>query len=37
VSKLNSLGWKPSISLRDGVESTYRWYLAQARDTIRGT
>jgi GDP-L-fucose synthase len=37
VSKLNSLGWKPSISLRDGVESTYRWYLAQSRDTIRGT
>jgi GDP-L-fucose synthase len=37
VGKLNGLGWKPSISLREGVESTYRWYLAQARDTIRGT
>jgi GDP-L-fucose synthase len=37
VSKLNSLGWKPSISLREGLESTYAWYLAQARDQIRGT
>ena len=25
---INSLGWEPSISLRDGIESTYRWYLA---------
>jgi len=36
VSKLNSLGWKPSISLRDGIESTYRWYLSQSRESIRG-
>jgi GDP-L-fucose synthase len=36
VSKLNALGWKPSIALRDGIEQTYRWYLAQARDEIRG-
>ncbi len=27
--KINSLGWEPSISLRDGIESTYRWYLSQ--------
>jgi GDP-L-fucose synthase len=37
VSKLNSLGWKPSIALREGIESTYRWYLAQSREAIRGT
>jgi GDP-L-fucose synthase len=29
TTKINSLGWEPSISLRDGIESTYRWYLAQ--------
>jgi len=27
VSKLRALGWSPTISLRDGIESTYRWYL----------
>ena len=27
ISKISSLGWKPSISLRKGLESTYRWYL----------
>ena len=26
VSKLNSLGWKASIPLREGVESTYDWF-----------
>ena len=29
TTKINSLGWEPSISLRDGIESTYRWYLSQ--------
>ena len=27
ISKLRSLGWSPSITLRGGVESTYRWFL----------
>jgi GDP-L-fucose synthase len=27
VSKLNALGWKAKIELRDGVASTYDWYL----------
>ena len=27
VGKLAALGWKARISLRDGVASTYRWYL----------
>ena len=28
TSRINELGWKPQISLRDGVASTYAWYLA---------
>ena len=27
VSKLSQLGWKASISLREGLKSTYSWYL----------
>lgn len=26
VSRLNNLGWKPSISLREGIKDAYRWY-----------
>ena len=29
VSRLNNLGWTPSISLRNGIKETYRWYLNQ--------
>jgi GDP-L-fucose synthase len=29
VSRLTALGWSPSISLRDGLCSTYRWFLEQ--------
>jgi Nucleoside-diphosphate-sugar epimerases len=29
VSRLNSLGWQPSISLEKGVSDTYRWFLDQ--------
>jgi GDP-L-fucose synthase len=28
TSRINELGWTPQISLRDGVASTYEWYLA---------
>jgi len=28
VSALRALGWRPSISLRDGIRTTYSWYLA---------
>jgi GDP-L-fucose synthase len=27
TSRINALGWKPKISLRDGVAGTYRWFL----------
>jgi GDP-L-fucose synthase len=26
-ARINGMGWAPRISLRDGVEQTYRWYL----------
>ena len=29
VSRLAELGWRASIDLRAGIESTYRWYLSQ--------
>ena len=28
VSKLKGLGWEPQLALRDGIASTYEWYLA---------
>jgi GDP-L-fucose synthase len=28
ITKLQSLGWKPSIPLRDGISQTYKWFLA---------
>jgi GDP-L-fucose synthase len=30
TSRINALGWYPSIKLRDGVASTYDWYLENA-------
>jgi GDP-L-fucose synthase len=29
VSRLARLGWSPSITLDEGIESTYRWFLDQ--------
>ena len=28
-SEFMSLGWKPNIGLRDGIEKTYGWYLSE--------
>ena len=28
VSRLRELGWEPKIGLREGIASTYEWYLA---------
>jgi GDP-L-fucose synthase len=30
VDKIKSLGWEPKISLREGIEKTYEWYLKNA-------
>lgn len=27
TSRINALGWRPTITLRDGVASTYDWYI----------
>jgi GDP-L-fucose synthase len=31
VDRINSLGWKPTTRLADGISSTYRYYLANHR------
>jgi GDP-L-fucose synthase len=28
VSRLHALGWRARIGLREGIASTYAWYLA---------
>ncbi len=35
VSRLHDLGWRHRIGLREGVESSYRWFL-ENRDRARG-
>ena len=30
TSRINALGWQPQIGLREGVASTYAWYLENA-------
>jgi GDP-L-fucose synthase len=35
VSKLHGLGWRHRIGLREGIESTYRWFLMHG-DHARG-
>jgi len=32
VSRLGELGWHAQIGLRDGIESTYRWFLAHSEE-----
>jgi len=27
VSKINNLGWTPKISLREGIQSAYNWFV----------
>jgi len=38
VKRLKMLGWSPSICLRTGMESTYRWFLTQRNEgrVLRG-
>ena len=35
TDKLFNLGWAPAISLDEGIERTYRWYLHQDQADIR--
>ena len=35
VSRLKVLGWQASISLKEGIESTYQWFL-EHREKLRG-
>lgn len=35
VSRLKSLGWQPSLNLKDGLEDTYAWFLNNQKD-LRG-
>ncbi|HTZ72724.1 MAG TPA: GDP-L-fucose synthase, partial [Candidatus Aquilonibacter sp.] len=39
VSRLNALGWRARISLRDGLKQTYQWFLAHLAkgDVHQGT
>jgi GDP-L-fucose synthase len=38
VSRLTGLGWRAKISLREGIEMTYRWYVKEgARRTAHGS
>ncbi len=37
VSRLEALGWRARIPLREGIEATYEWFLEQnAKEKIRG-
>jgi len=36
TTKINALGWKASIGLREGIEATYQWFLDNV-DQLRGT
>jgi GDP-L-fucose synthase len=29
ISKINALGWKPTIPLKDGLQKVYQWYSTQ--------
>jgi GDP-L-fucose synthase len=35
VSRITSLGWRPSIPLHDGIADTYEWYLSN-KGTTKG-
>ncbi|HKU55079.1 MAG TPA: GDP-L-fucose synthase [Rhizomicrobium sp.] len=32
IGALQTLGWRPRISLKDGIKTTYDWYLANRND-----
>lgn len=34
TGRIRALGWRPKISLREGIEKTYRWYKSQVESRI---
>lgn len=36
VSRVEAMGWKARIGLREGVADTYAWYLENAATASRG-
>ena len=32
--RINALGWKAKIGLREGIESTYAWFLEHSRAPV---
>ena len=36
VTRLHKLGWSPTTELRDGIVSTYEWFLANKDRDLRG-
>jgi GDP-L-fucose synthase len=36
VSRLHDLGWRHGIELREGIDSTYRWFLENLDSGMRG-
>jgi GDP-L-fucose synthase len=36
VGRLHALGWRHRIELRQGIESTYRWFVANYESAVRG-
>ncbi len=38
ISRLRALGWEPSVTLSEGLESTYQWFLSteSAGEELRG-
>jgi GDP-L-fucose synthase len=35
ITRLRKLGWKPRISLRDGIRQTYEWFLENSASHLR--
>jgi GDP-L-fucose synthase len=35
VSKLNALGWKPQVTLREGIRATYEWFVQNQEKALQ--